>query len=323
MRRFLIIDGPNVTHAAQSAKKLTVGQTEVQAIYNFLRTLRALLGTYPAATPIVLWDGASWRNMIFPDYKIGREKAHTAAYQKQQAEKTAAKNQIPAIRKALELLGVAQVRASNMEADDLAAIIADKYVKRGDKIMLVSGDKDWIQLVGPGIAWFDPIRDRKVRKPEDVEAVAGFKVSTLQQFVEVKALMGDAGDSVPGIGGIGPKGAQEFIDKFGTWANFSNMALDGTITVALNAIDPKFRKAIYALAEDEDKRIAFAANMKLVDLRHPARPAPINFTVTPGEASQERFEAFCRRLVFASILKDIDNWLSVFPAFQPPWDAAA
>lgn len=314
MRRFLLIDGLNITHAAQSSKKLTVGGTEVQAVYVFLRVMRDLVANSLSATPIVLWDGASWRNMVFPDYKIGREKNHTASYQKQQAEKEAAKHQIPAIKKGLTLLGVDQIRALNMEADDLAAIVGDRYAKRGDKVMLVSGDRDWIQLAGGNIAWFDPIRDRKVRKPEDIEQAAGFKVRTFKQYVEIKALMGDSGDSVPGVGGIGDKGAQEFMDKFGSWADFSNMALDGTLDMSV--ISPRFRKAIQALADDEDKRIAFSGNLRLVDLRHPARPAPINLTVTKGEPDLDRFRLFCEKLMFQSFLKNLEGWASGFPAFQ-------
>jgi 5'-3' exonuclease len=321
MNRYLLIDGPNLTHAAQGAKKLTVGETEVQAIYTFLRIMRSLMGTYGMMKPIVLWDGASWRKMLFPEYKEGREKNHTPAYQKAQAEKDSAKKQMPAIKKALTLIGVDQVRASNMEADDLAAILADRYVARGDKVMLISGDKDWIQLVGPGISWFDPIKDRKIRKIEDVKEHLGYELADFSQFVEMKALMGDSGDSVPGVGGIGDKGAQEFFRAYTSWANFSNMALDGSLDI--NLVGPKFRKALQSLADDEGKRIAFARNMKLVDLRTKERPDPINLSITRGEADKGRFEEFCRRLVFQSILKDLDTWLSVFDAFRPPWEDAA
>ena len=73
MKRYLLIDGNNITHAAQSMKKLTVGEIEVQAVYGFLRQIRKLIARYPILKPIVLWDGASWRNMQFPEYKENRE----------------------------------------------------------------------------------------------------------------------------------------------------------------------------------------------------------------------------------------------------------
>lgn len=321
MKRYLLVDGNNITHAAQGMKKLTVGDTQVQAIFGFLKQMRKLLHQYPLLTPVVLWDGASWRNMQFPEYKNNREKSHTAAYQRTLEERQSAKKQMPAIKKALTLLGIDQVKASNMEADDLAAIIADLKVRQGGRVMLVSGDRDWIQLVGPGISWFDPINDRKVMKAADLEQAIGIRVDRIEQYVEVKALMGDIGDNIPGVGGIGEKGAQEFIDKFDCWANFSNMALDGSLD--LSVVNPRFRKAFERLAEDEDKRIRFAGNLALMDLRHTARPKPVNMHVTKGDPDRDRFQVFCERLVFQSFLKDLDAWLSVFPAFRQSLEEAA
>lgn len=320
LRKYLLIDGNNLLHAAQGAKKLTVGGTEVQAIYGFLRTMRALVSTYSSFTPIVLWDGASWRNMLHPEYKATREKNHTPSYQKALAEKQTARKQMPAIKKGMTLLGIDQVHALNMEGDDLAAILGDRFVDRGDQVILVSGDKDWVQLVRPGMIWFDPINERKIRKPEDCEQVIGIPVADMRQFVEIKAMMGDAGDNVPPMGGIGAKGAIEFMRVFGSWANFSNMAIDGTLQTALEQVDKKFHAAFLKAAEDEDKRIAFAANLKLVDLRTTARPAPVNLTVTKGEPDIERFRKFCQVLVFRSILQNLEEWVVPFPAWRVPFD---
>lgn len=317
MRRYMLIDGNNILHASQGAPKLTVGNTEVQAIFGFLRTMQKLVKTYPQLTPIVTWDGASWRSMIFSDYKSAREKNHTASYKKAQEEKTKAQAQKPAIQKALTMIGIDQVRASNMEGDDLIAIMADRYAARGDKIMIVSGDRDLIQLVGPSVSWFDPINDRKIRNTEDMAKVLDVRVDNFQQYVEMKALMGDSGDSVPGVGGIGDKGAQQFIDTYGTFANFSNGCFDGSIDIA------KLPKKFRTLAEDEEKRIAFSFNLKLVDLRTKFRPDPVNLKVSRGEPDIERFRKFCERLVFRSMLKDLSAWLSPFPAFRAPWEEAA
>lgn len=319
MRRYLLIDGLSLTHAAQGAAPLKVGSTEVQAIYGFLRTMRALVSTYVTATPIVLWDGASWRNMTYPDYKADRERDHTPAYKKAQEEKKKAKACLPAIQKMMTALGISQVKAANMEADDLAAILGDRYAARGDKVLLISGDKDWVQLVGPGIGWFDPIRERKIYKPEDVETVLGFKVETMRQFVEMKCLVGDAGDSVPGVGGIGPAGAQELLSRWGSFKAFLNDAVVTMTKEEFNRLPKKFR----ALVEDEEKALRFEQNLELMDLRTPKRPAPVNLTVTKGEPDLERFRKLCQTLAFQSILKDLDNWTSVFEAFRPPWDEAA
>lgn len=315
--RYLLIDGNNIVHAAQGAPRLTVGGQPTHAIYGSLQLLHKLLRKYPGSKPLVLWDGASWRSMNFPEYKATRERDHTPAYERALEQKAEAKKQMPGLQKALTLLGVDQIKASNMEADDLAAICADKFVARGDKVMLISGDKDWIQLVGPNVGWFDPINDRRILTPEDAEPIIKAKVSNFRQFVEIKALMGDAGDNVPGVGGVGAVYAQQFIDTWGSWANFSNMIVDGTIDVE------NLPKALRNLVEDEDKQIAFGRNLELVDLRTTARPAPINLRVIRGEPSRERFEKLCRVLVFKSILKELDHWLSSFPAMLEVMEEAA
>jgi 5'-3' exonuclease len=309
MDRYLLIDGSNITHAANGAKPLKVGDTQVQAIFGFLRTMRKICATYPNVTPVVLWDGASWRNIEYPDYKANREKKDTKSDQVQQEARKQARKQMPAIKKGLSLLGVAQVRAANMEADDLAAILGDRYLGKGGKVILVSGDKDWVQLVKPNMMWFDPIVDRKIRTAEDVKEALGYKVADFKQFLELKAIMGDMGDNISGVGGIGEKGAQEFLETYGSVSNFSNMILD-------KSLDPKtLPKKIRDFAESEDKQIIFQRNLKLMDLRTTARPAPLNLTVDKGEPDTDRFETFCNRLMFRSITKDLRTWLSVFPAF--------
>lgn len=318
MNRYLLIDGNNIIHAASGTKKkLTVGSVEVQGIYNFLRTMRTLLSKYGQFTPLVLWDGASWRKMAFSDYKENREKDDTPAARKQKADRASAKAQIPAVKKAMTLLGVTQVKASNMEADDLAAILTDLYTKKGGKIILVSGDKDWLQLVSPNVTWYDPVGDRKVMNIADLEEKIGIKVADWKQFLEMKCLMGDLGDNIPGVGGVGEKGAQDFLAAYGSYANFSNMCMTGDVDVS------KLHKKIRALAEDEDKRILFARNMSLMDLRTKIRPLPANMQVSREEASLERFTEFCERLVFKSMLTDVENWTSVFPGFKVPWEQAA
>lgn len=306
-KKFILIDGNSIGHAAQNGTTLTVGNVQVQAIYGFLRTMRKIAAIYPHYTPAVLWDGASWRRMIYADYKANREKADTKYERRLLAQKDAFKQQVPAIKKALTLLGIDQVQATNMEADDLAAIMTDLYVQQGHQVMLLTGDQDWIQLVGPKVTWFDPIHDRKVTEANFHEMTG---VKDARAFVEKKALMGDTGDNIPGVGGIGEKGAKEFLEKFGSFTNFSNLALDPSFDIS--ALPKKFRD----LAQDEEKRLNFSNNLRLMDLRTSARPAPVNLRVVKGEPNAELFRQFCVKAMFKSIYQDFDDWISVFPAFH-------
>jgi 5'-3' exonuclease len=316
---YMLIDGNSIGHYANNANKLTIGELEVHAIYGFLRTLKSIVTMYPQMKPIVLWDGVSWRKMLFPDYKEIRERQGTKAEQIQFETKEGYKKQAPYIKKALRLLGVPQVFALNMEADDLAAIISDRYVAQGHKVLLVSGDKDWLQLVGPNVSWRD-IMDRgngraKIITPANFEEELGVK--TIRQFVEMKALCGDQGDSVPGVGGIGEKGAKDFLKAFGDFATFLNMVTFGEVKLA--DLHKKYR----ALVEDEQKALTFKLNLDLVDLRTPVRPAPVSLTIDKGNPSLTNFRKFCELLLFRSIYEHLEDWQFVFPGIaeeDPPFD---
>lgn len=307
MRGYLLIDGNSISHAANNATPLKVGSQQVQAIYGVLRTMRRLLAVYANYQPIVLWDGMSWRKTIFNEYKANRDKVETIHEKRMKLQKDVLMQQKPAIEKALSLLGISQLRANNMEADDLGAILADRYSQAGNKVILVTGDRDWIQLVNEDVTWFDPINDRKVTH-RTFEEFTGVK--TTRQFVELKALMGDQGDNIDGVGGIGEKGAIEFLATYETFANFSNMALDGSLDVT------KLPKKYRVLAEDEGKRITFSRNIDLVDLRTRIRPRPEGSSLNKGEPSYRLFQLFCQKLMFKSFLDQLDNWLSVFPAYN-------
>lgn len=304
----MFIDGNSIAHAANAGTVLTVGQTQVQAVYGMVRSLRRLCAVYGERYhPVCLWDGASWRKLMYPEYKANRDKDDTAAALALKEQKEKLKSQTRMIEMAINLLGIDQVRAANMEADDLAGILVDRHVARGDKIVLVTADRDWIQLIGPTVTWFDPINDRKMM-PSDLEEKYGVK--TTKQFVELKALMGDMGDNISGVGGIGEKGAKEFLQTYESFINFSNKVL------LEKTIDPKTLPKKYRdLIEDENKAIKFNLNIDLMDLRTKKRPAPINLTLTKGAASEDAFRAFCDKLMFRSITQDLDNWLSVFPAY--------
>lgn len=309
MNGYLVIDGNSIAHAANNGTPLKVGNMPTNAVFGVLRTMRRLMALYAAYKPIVLWDGASWRKMIFAEYKANREASNTVHERKQLAQKEELNKQKPIIEKALQLLGIPQMRAFNMEADDLAAILVDRFrnnPRRKAAVVLVTGDKDWLQLVQEGVTWLDPIHDRKVNASNFQEFTG---VETTRQFVEMKALTGDKGDNIAGVGGIGDKGAIDFLKTYQTFANFSNMALDNSFDVS--TLPKKFR----VLAEDEAKRIAFIKNMNLVDLRTTARPKPVSLVMDNGTPSLSRFKALCARLMFNSILEEVEEWLSVFPAY--------
>jgi len=310
-KHHLIIDGNSLGYFANSGKKLSIGELQVQAIYNFLRTLRQVYALHQHYNVIILWDGLSWRHQIRSDYKEHRDVVEKLYQIKQAAAKDAYRKQVPYIKQALGYIGVPQISAANMEADDLAAIFTDKFTARGETVKLMTGDKDWLQLVGPNVTWHDFINKRTVTH-KNFEEFTG--VATSRQFVEVKALAGDDGDlgKGSGVGGIGEKGAKDFLNKYGSFTDFINMVcLEKSIDFN------KLPKKLKALVEDEQKALKFQENILLMDLRTAARPAPTGMTLDKGVPSHHKMERFCETLLFKSILQEFDDWLRVFPAFNP------
>lgn len=306
-KNFLLIDGNNIAHASQSLKTLTQGDMEVQAIYGVLRTLRNAVQMVPNNVPIVLWDGNSWRKGAYLAYKKNRDKeATTAAEEKAQAARASLIQQKPFIYKSIAMLGVQQMIADNMEADDLAAIMVRRFKDTDRRIVLMSGDKDWVQLIGKNVVWVDPI-DRKGTSPQRItlktlEHLLGVK--TPSAFVEAKALMGDVSDNITGVGGIGKTGALELLNTYGSVAGFQAQYLDGTLT--------KLPKKFEALATDPEKHAIFARNMRLMDLNCPRIPKPVNMRMLPSRFSKEAFHKFCRTMMFGSILRNFDEFCASF-----------
>lgn len=305
--KYLVIDGNSLGHFANNGRRLTIGEMPVQAIYNFLRNFRQQVALYNQHVPLILWDGMSWRDQVFPDYKAIRKKADTPSEIKAQKLKAEYKKQAVQIKRALEFLGIAQVSAMNMEADDIAAMITDGYVSKGASVVLLTGDEDWLQLVQKGVVWRN-FKDVKVNVENFREHTGA---ATAEEFVTIKSLSGDAGDSIPGVGGVGKKGAIEFVKKYGTYDNFvENACLHKTIDV------PKLPKKYRDLIEDENKAIKFKRNVGLVDLRTKERPELVGFRVNRGEADLEKFRRFCEILLFNSILQNFEEWMRVFPSFH-------
>jgi 5'-3' exonuclease len=314
MKGMLIIDGMSIAHAANAATPLAAGDQPTQAVFGFLRSLRVACAKFPMFTPIIAWDGVSWRNSFYADYKINRNKVPEKKYEiEQAATKAQLKSQKPLIRQALGHLGVRQIAALNLEADDIAGMLVRKKTPE-QRVLLISGDKDWVQLIGPGVGWFDPIRDMSITPATLFERLG---VKTPRAWLECKALMGDTADNIPGVGGIGEKGAKELLNTYESVANFRNMVLDKTIKV--EDLPKKFRD----LAEAEDKHENFLRNLRLMDLNHPDIPQPVRLVISSGtKADIDAFRGLCTELQFDSIARDIESWCAPFLGRQLAKEAA-
>lgn len=305
----MTIDGKSVLYASHYTKPLTYNGKSIQALFGFLKTLKRLKNENPALKPIVTWDGhADWRYSLLPGYKSSRG----GTDEKKQAQNDV-NRQENSLVKFLTVLGIDQWLAADYEADDLAGFIVRKYSKKR-KILLVSGDRDWIQLVKDGVSWVDH-RGGPFSKPVTTFNFlerTGF--TDPRKYLEGKALIGDKSDTIDGAAGIGPKASNAIMTHYGSvQALCKKFKKDGSIgdKTALPADVRRAHKAITTLATDPT---VFRRNLGIMNLLTSKRDSDIGkqLVVVKGEIDWDTFEKYCRKLEFNSILKDLKYWKETF-----------
>ena len=173
----------------------------VGALYGFTSMLLKVLSDFKPAAAVMVFDGSgkNHRHELYPAYKANRPEAPEEL-----------KVQFPLVRKAAQALNFTIMESPNTEADDVIATIATKLAAEGKKSVIISSDKDLMQLIGEHISMYDPAKNKFIKEPEVLEK---FGVSPIK-VRDVLALMGDSSDNIPGVPGIGPKTAAELVNQF-------------------------------------------------------------------------------------------------------------
>jgi DNA polymerase-1 len=176
--------------------------TPVNAVFGFTNMLAKLLKEHVGTHIAVIFDAGrvTFRNRLYDPYKAHRPPPPDELIP-----------QFALIREATEAFGVPAIELADWEADDLIAAYALATTNAGGQVTIVSSDKDLMQLIRPGVDMLDPIKQKPIGPDEVMEK---FGV-TPDKMVEVQALIGDSTDNVPGVPGIGPKGAAQLINEFG------------------------------------------------------------------------------------------------------------
>ena len=174
------------------------------AVYIFVTMLRKLLKEHGPEYIAASFDlpGPTFRDDLAADYKANR---------RPMPDELAV--QIPLVHRACEALGVPIITHERYEADDVIGTMAERASAAGYEVAIVTGDKDFFQLVGDGIRVFNPRDDGTWYDEAGVNEKFGV---TPAQVVDVLALMGDSIDNVKGVPGIGEKGARDLIATYGT-----------------------------------------------------------------------------------------------------------
>ncbi len=209
--RVFLVDGSGYIFRAYHAPFLqdmrSADGTPTKAVFAFSNMLWKLLNDIKGDKPThlaIIFDKTedTFRKEIYPDYKAHRPPTPEDLVP-----------QFPLVREAARAFGISVVEMDRFEADDLIATYARRAAQAGAKVNIVSSDKDLMQLVEDGsIYLFDPMKQKPIGAQEVFEkfGVAPNKV------IDVQALIGDSTDNVPGVPGIGPKGAAVLISEVGS-----------------------------------------------------------------------------------------------------------
>lgn len=209
MTKLLLVDGSALLHRAYHAyPKLTSrGGTLVNAVYGFASILISVMEAEMPTHVVVAWDlpKPTFRHEFYVGYKAQRPKVDTELIE-----------QIPLVHKLVEAMQIREVDLVGYEADDIIGSLGVQLGGEMEETIILTGDQDTMQLVSEKVHVLLPAKGNdpvKLYGPEEMEARYGV---TPSQMVDYKALVGDAGDNIPGVAGIGPKTAATLIQRYGT-----------------------------------------------------------------------------------------------------------
>ncbi|MDO5602651.1 MAG: DNA polymerase I [Oscillospiraceae bacterium] len=266
--KLLVLDGNSIANRAFYGIKLltTKDGRPTNAVYGFMNIFLRLLEDEKPDRVAVAFDlkGPTFRHKMYDGYKAQRKGMPDDLAQ-----------QMPVLRELLAALGYTIVTAEGWEADDILGTLAQKCFETGDECAIATGDRDSLQLVRPGVRVL--LAGSKMGRPETTvmdEAAIREKYGLEPiQLIEVKALMGDASDNIPGVAGIGEKTALALIQKFGS--------VEG---VYQNLDDPFIKPGQRAKLEAGREQVALSRRLGTISAEAPvpltldayavAKPAP-------------------------------------------------
>ena len=253
----------------------------VQGYCNMLwKLLKDMKGADGPTHLVAIFDHSdkTFRNTLYDQYKAHRPPAPEDLVP-----------QFPLVREATAAFGVHCVELPGYEADDLIATYACKARDAGGEAVIVSSDKDLMQLIGGGVVMWDPMKDRRLAEPEVFEK---FGVGP-EKMIDLQALIGDSVDNVPGAPGIGPKTAAQLLDEYGD--------LDALLARAGEIKQPKRREPLINFAD----QIRLSRALVRLTCDAPA-PEPIeDFAVR--DPDPETLSAFLDKMEFRSLQRRVGD----------------
>ena len=287
--KFAVIDGSSLFFRAFYALQLPPNARGVHtnAVHGFAMMLVRLLREHAPTQIVIAFDKSrtTFRTALYPDYKGTRDKT---------PEELVA--QIPLLKKLAGCLGIPFVEMKGYEADDIIGTLAAQAAAAGAETLVVTGDRDALQLIRAGLSVLltkKGISDTRRYDTAAFEEEYGFAPIRL---IDMKGLMGDSSDNIPGVPGIGPKTATKLLLTYGTLEE-----------VLSHAAEAGGKKLSASLIEYRDQAILSKelATIKcdVPELRYTAE----DFRMQPDRAA---LEAFCREYELRSVWRSLSDYLA-------------
>src|SRR5579862_9414855 len=289
----------------------TAGGVSTEAVYIFHNMVRKLRTQHKPEYLAAIFEsqGPTFRDEAFEAYKANRTETPPDLLE-----------QIPWIRKTLEALRIPVLEYAGFEADDVIGTLSRRAENSGVDVVIVSSDKDMLQLVDSHTSMLNPMKDDTWYDAAETEKFMGVKP---EQVADLLALKGDSVDNIPGAPGIGEKGAQDLIARFGSVEN----ALDHAAEVQRKT----YRESLL------NHREQILLSKKLATI-HTDVPVPFEpEALAAREADPEALRELYKTLEFTSLLRDLgpskpsgprdyvrldsaaemEAWLAAIPEDQP------
>ena len=294
MEKLVLIDGNAIIHRAYHAlpKSMSNRKGELtNAVYGFTTTIIKVLEDLKPKYIAASFDlaGPTFRHEHFKDYKATRVKADQELY-----------DQIPRVKEVVEAMEIPIYEKEGFEADDCIGTVVEKLKDKEIEIYVVSGDKDIFQLINGKVKVYSLRKGLSQMQIVDHQTIESEYNLQPADFIDLKALAGDASDNIPGVPGIGPKTATQLLQEFDTLEKLYE-AIEGVKNKEQEArIKPRI---LELLKKYKDQ--AFMSQ-KLATIY---RDVPIRFSLEEckwGEYDRSKLRALFEELGFVSLLRRFD-----------------
>ncbi len=289
----------------------TTSGLSTEAVYIFHNMVRKLMKEYKPEYIAAVFEsaGPTFRDAAFAEYKANRSEMPPDLGE-----------QIPYIRRLLEAMSIPILEYPGFEADDVIGTIAHRCADSDVDVVIVSSDKDMLQLVNDRVSMYNPVKENVWYDPATTESFMGVKP---KQVADLLALMGDSIDNIPGAPGIGEKGARDLIARF------------GSVEALLDRAAEVERKMYRESLQNNRERIELSKKLATIDTN-----VPIEFSLEAVKAQTpdvQTLKQIYKELEFFSLIKELgptedshtrdyqvfntpealDAWLEAIPAEAP------